>query len=137
MLERVSAALTKFLAPLSGSVENGLDPNLSGKDGFQRPKKQPKQGESKAQKPLRPEATKNASHLKLVPNPSVSKVSDPVAELQKNAGLISTIMDVFSQFHEQRALMRRSGGAKNYETSLKSKGMSQLRKGTIFDKKAE
>jgi hypothetical protein len=137
MLERVSAALTKFLAPLSSSVENSFDANLSSKDEFQRSKKKPKKEEPKTQESLRPEATKKAPHLKLVSNPGASKASTPAAELQKNPGVISTIMDIFSQFHEQRALMRRAGGEKTYEASLNSKKIAQLRKGTIFDQKAE
>jgi hypothetical protein len=135
MLERVSAALTKFLAPLTSSINNGLGSNLTGKEDFQRFKKKPKHEEAKTQEKVQPEPHKSVPHLKLVPSSATETIAtkDPIP----GAGLTSAITDIFALFQDQRTLMRRWGGAKTYAGSMRSKSMSQLRKGTILDEKAD
>jgi len=145
MLERVSAALTKFLSPLTSSINNGLDSNLSNKEEFQHSKKRPKKEEpkeepkeeSKTKENNPPEANKREAHLSLVPNPGAGPGSETHSPLEaiKSEGFTGAITDIFALFQEQRKIMLRWGGTKTYESSLKSKSMSQLRKGTILDEK--
>jgi hypothetical protein len=129
MLERVSAALSKFLAPLTSSINNGLNSDLSNKETIQRFKRKAKQEDPKAKgKPS--VLPKNKPNLKLV---------QPFSETETKivAGFNGSITDIFALFQEQRKVMQRWGGAKTYETLVRAKGMSQLRKGTIFDEEAE
>ena len=141
MLERVSAALTKFLSPLTSSINNGLDSNLSNKEEFQHSKKRPKKEEPKEESKTKennpPEANKREAHLSLVPNPGAGPGSETHSPLEaiKSEGFTGAITDIFALFQEQRKIMLRWGGTKTYESSLKSKSMSQLRKGTILDEK--
>lgn len=131
MLERVTAALTKFLAPVTSSLQNGLDSTLSTKEEFQRFKKKDKE-EPKTSLEIgkKSDPTRSESHLKLVPPPAEELT-------QKTAAFTSAITEIFAQFRGSRKTMLRWGGGKTYEASLRSKSMSQLRKGTIFDEKAE
>jgi hypothetical protein len=140
MLERVSAALTKLLAPITSSLNNSLDSSLGTKEGFQRHKKKEAKEESKEEgkeKEPKPKVDPRVDPIKLGPHLTLVSPPEPQKTASNTFGSPSIITDIFSLFKEQHALMRRWGGVKMYESSLRSKSMFQLRKGTILDENAD
>lgn len=119
MLPRVSAALSKFLSPITQPVEHKNSEKEQPEKKFQMFSSKKKKKEDSNQEP----------HLKLVQSPEQKKVA-----LEESPAFVQ----LFVQFEEQRQSITKGLGPEKYKTAIKTgKKAGRLKKGTMMDDKAD